>query len=220
MVFLQPEEYAALDPTNEKNSLSDLVKNPKLGGSRGGKPQVFVLCGPSGVGKGTVVQELRKRYADRFFLSVSATTRPARPGEVNGEHYLFISTPQFERMINDGQMLEWARVHQLNYYGTPRGPVVEALAQGKPALLEIDLDGARQVRKSMPDACFVFLAPPSFEHLRQRLSGRATETLEEQEIRIRTARVEMAAQGEFDRIIINDELSVAVDELAQIMGLA
>lgn len=184
------------------------------------KPQVYVLCGPSGVGKGTVVQELRKRYGERFFLSVSATTRHPRPGEVSGEHYLFISQKEFERMIAQGQMLEWAQVHSLNYYGTPRQPVMDALEEGKPALLEIDLAGARQVRKTLPQAYFIFIAPPSFEQLRLRLSRRGTESAQEQEIRIETARVELAAQSEFDRVVINDELADAVAELAQIMGLA
>lgn len=163
---------------------------------------------------------LCSRYQDRFFLSVSATTRSPRPGEIDGQSYLFMDQDEFEQLVAQGAMLEWAKVHGLNYYGTPRRPVEEALEQGKPALLEIDLAGARQVKESWPEAYMIFLAPPSWEELERRLVGRGTESPAEQARRIETARVEMDAQDEFDRVIINDDLETCVAELAQIMGLA
>ena len=178
-----------------------------------------MLAGPTAVGKGTVSADIRARYP-QVWLSVSATTRPPRPGEVHGVHYLFVSPEEFDRMVADGQMLEWAVVHGRNRYGTPRGPVEEHLAAGVPTLLEIDLQGARQVRESMPDAHFVFLAPPSFAELERRLVGRGTEDAEERERRLATARVELAAEAEFDQVIVNDDVHRATDELVRGMGIA
>lgn len=180
--------------------------------------RLTVLAGPTAVGKGTVSADLRARYP-RVWLSVSATTRPPRPGEVDGVHYHFVSPEKFDAMIDGGELLEWAVVHGKNRYGTPRRPVEERLAAGEPALLEIDLQGARQVRTTMPEAQFVFLAPPSFEELVRRLVGRGTEDAEERERRLRTARVELAAESEFDHVIVNDDVRRATDELVGLMGL-
>jgi guanylate kinase len=185
----------------------------------GPQSRLTVLAGPTAVGKGTVSADVRARYPE-VWLSVSATTRPPRPGEVDGVHYLFVQPEEFDRMVADGEMLEWAVVHGRHRYGTPRGPVVEHLAAGVPTLLEIDLQGARQVRSSMPDARFVFLAPPSFDELVRRLVGRGTESVEERERRLATARVELAHEDEFDVTIVNDDVTRATDELASIMGVA
>ena len=180
--------------------------------------QLTVLAGPTAVGKGTVVAALRERYP-HLLVSVSATTRNPRPGEVNGVHYYFVSPEEFDSMIEGGEMLEWALVHGTNKYGTPRGPVDAALAAGEPVLLEIDLAGARQVRANRPDAQFIFLAPPSWEELERRLVGRGTEGPEERERRLATARVEMDAASEFDHVVINDDIARAVRELAGLIGL-
>ena len=152
-------------------------------------------------------------------VSVSATTRDPRPGELNGVHYYFVSPQEFDSMIERGEMLEWALVHGKNKYGTPRGPVDQALAAGEPVLLEIDLAGARQVKVNRPDAQFIFLAPPSWEELERRLLGRGTEGPEERERRLATARVELEAASEFDHVVINDEVERAVGELARLIGL-
>lgn len=179
-------------------------------------PRLTVLAGPTAVGKGTVSADIRARHP-QVWLSVSATTRPARPGEVDGVHYFFVSPAQFDRMVTDGELLEWAVVHGVNRYGTPRHAVEQRLAAGVPVLLEIDLQGARQVRDTMPEARFVFLAPPSWEELVQRLVGRGTEGEEERERRLATARVELAAEAEFDHVIVNDDVQRAADELASLM---
>ncbi|MEU2416226.1 guanylate kinase [Brachybacterium paraconglomeratum] len=179
---------------------------------------VTVLAGPTAVGKGTVSAAIRARYP-QIWLSVSATTRAPRPGEIDGVHYHFMGEEEFSRLIEDGQMLEWAVVHGRNKYGTPRGPVEEKVAEGRPVLLEIDLAGARQVRESLPEARFVFLAPPDWDTLVQRLVGRGTEDEEERERRLATARVELAAEDEFDVTIVNDSVDRAADELARLLGV-
>lgn len=179
---------------------------------------VTVLAGPTAVGKGTVSAAIRARYP-QIWLSVSATTRAPRPGEVDGVHYHFMGEEEFSRLIEDGQMLEWAVVHGRNKYGTPRGPVEQKVAEGRPVLLEIDLAGARQVRESLPEARFVFLAPPDWDTLVQRLVGRGTEDEEERERRLATARVELAAEDEFDVTIVNDSVDRAADELARLLGV-
>lgn len=181
--------------------------------------RLTVLAGPTAVGKGTVSADIRARYPE-VRLSVSATTRARRPGEVHGEHYWFVEEAEFDRMVDEGELLEWAVVHGRHRYGTPRRAVEEALAEGHPTLLEIDLQGARQVRETMPEALFVFLAPPSWEELVRRLVGRGTETLAERERRLETARIELAAEKEFDVTIVNTEVHRATDELVQCMGLA
>ena len=180
--------------------------------------RLTVLAGPTAVGKGTVSADVRARYP-LVWLSVSATTRPARPGEIEGVHYHFVDEPTFDRMAAEGEFLEWAVVHGRHRYGTPRGPVVARLREGRPALLEIDLAGARQVRAAMPEARFVFLAPPSVDELVRRLVGRGTENAEERARRLATAEVEMAAAPEFDHVIVNDDVQRATDELVSLMGL-
>lgn len=181
--------------------------------------RVVVVAGPTAVGKGTVTRRLLEKYPE-VYLSVSATTRDPRPGEADGIHYFFWSPEQFDDAVKNGDMLEWALVHGRNRYGTPRSAVEAARAEGRAVILEIDLEGARQVRSSMPDARFVFLAPPSWDVLVERLVGRGTESPEEQERRLETARVEMAAEEEFDVTIVNDDLDQAVDALAREAGLA
>jgi guanylate kinase len=175
-----------------------------------------VLAGPTAVGKGSVAAQVRSRWPD-VWISVSATTRPPRPGEVDGVHYHFVTDDEFDRMVADAELLEWAVVHGTHRYGTPRPAVEQALAAGVPALLEIDLQGARQVRAVMPQALFVFLAPPSWEELVRRLVGRGTETAADRERRLATARVELAAEPEFDVTVVNDDLESAADRLVALM---
>ncbi|KQY64260.1 MULTISPECIES: guanylate kinase [unclassified Nocardioides] len=178
--------------------------------------RLVVLAGPTAVGKGTVASVIRDDHPD-VWISVSVTTRPARPGEVEGVHYHFVSDERFDEMVERGELLEWAVVHKAARYGTPRGPVDEALASGRPALLEIDLQGARQVKVNMPEALFVFLAPPSWDELVRRLVGRGTEDERERERRLETARVELAAEAEFDKTIVNREVHAAANELVTLM---
>jgi guanylate kinase len=175
-----------------------------------------VLAGPTAVGKGTVAAYVRERHPE-IWISVSVTTRPPRPGEVHGQHYWFVDDAEFDRMVADGELLEWAVVHRRARYGTPRGPVVEALAAGRPALLEIDLQGARQVRRTMPEALFVFLKPPSWDELVSRLVGRGTESEEERARRLETAVEELAAETEFDVTVVNSEVHAAGEELVALM---
>jgi guanylate kinase len=180
------------------------------------RSRLLVLAGPTAVGKGTVSAYIRDNYRD-VMLSVSATTRVPRPGEVEGVHYYFVSDDEFDRQIDSGELLEWAVVHNSYRYGTPRPPIDAALAQGKRVMLEIDLQGARQVRQVMPEALLVFLLPPSWEELVRRLIGRGTEESEEQLRRLETARGELAAQHEFDARVINTEVSVAAREVVELM---
>ena len=179
---------------------------------------IFVIAGPSGVGKGTVLREFISRAPD-CWVSISATTRPPRPGEIDGIHYHFVSEDRFDEMIAGNELLEWAVVHGKHRYGTPRGPVEEAAAAGRTVILEVDLAGARQIRHSLPEAQQIFLLPPSWEELEHRLRGRGTESPEQIERRLVTARTEMEAQSEFDMIVRNDSVSRATDELLHIMGL-
>jgi guanylate kinase len=182
------------------------------------RSRLVVLAGRTAVGKGPVAAEVRRNHPD-VWISVSATTRAPRPGEENGVHYWFVSDEEFDRMIDEDDLLEWAVVHQAARYGTPRQPVNLALASGRPAMLEIDLQGARQVRETMPDALFVFLEPPSWEELVRRLVGRGTEGEAERERRLATARDELAAQPEFDASIVNREVHAAAEELVALMEL-
>jgi len=175
-----------------------------------------VLAGPTAVGKGTVAAAVRAEHA-QVWISVSVTTRRPRPAEVHGRHYWFVPEGEFDRLVAEDQLLEWAVVHRTARYGTPRRPVEEALAAGRPALLEIDLQGARQVRTTMPDALFVFLKPPSWAELVRRLVGRGTESAEEQERRLETAREELAAETEFDVTVVNTEIHAAAAELVALM---
>jgi guanylate kinase len=183
-----------------------------------GPSTLVVLAGPTAVGKGTVSAYIRENYPD-VLLSVSATTRKPRPGEVDGVHYYFIGDDEFDRMIAAGEFLEWAVVHNSYRYGTPRPPIDEALGEGKRVLLEIDLQGARQVRASMPEARLVFLLPPSWDELVRRLIGRGTEESAEQQRRLDTAKVELAAQDEFDFKVINREVSAAALEVVELMAV-
>jgi len=180
------------------------------------RPRLVVLAGPTAVGKGTVAAYARDHHPE-VWLSVSATTRAPRPGERDGVHYHFLDRAEFERRRDAGEFLEWATVHGTNLYGTPRWPVDEVLAEGRPALLEIDLQGARQVRESMPEALFVFLAPPSWDELVRRLVGRGTEDEAERARRLATARAEIAAQAEFDVTVVNDDVRRAAEELVSLM---
>lgn len=184
------------------------------GVSKGGR--LVVLAGPTAVGKGSVAADIRKNHPE-VWISVSATTRKPRPGEVHGRHYWFVSEEEFDELVETEQLLEWAVVHKGARYGTPRKPVEEALAAGRPALLEIDLQGARQVRASMPGAFFVFLEPPSWDELVRRLVGRGTEDAEEREARLGTARLELAAAAEFDVVVTNDDVRRAAEELVSLM---
>jgi len=178
--------------------------------------RLVVLAGPTAVGKGTVAAYIRAHFP-QVWLSVSMTTRHPRPGEVDGVHYHFVDDAEFDRLVEAGEFLEYAVVHGRAKYGTPRGPVERALSEGQLAMLEIDLQGARQVRESLPGTLFAFLMPPSWEELVRRLVGRGTETEEERERRLQTARDELAAASEFDVVIVNDDVRRASEELVSWM---
>jgi guanylate kinase len=178
--------------------------------------RLTVLAGPTAVGKGSVSADIRAHHPE-IWISISATTRAPRPDEQNGVHYWFVSEAEFDRMIAEDELLEWAVVHRAARYGTPRAPVEEMLAAGRPALLEIDLQGARQVHAAMPEALMVFLAPPSWDELVRRLVGRGTEDPEEREQRLASARLELAAEAEFDVTIVNTEIHDAAEELVAFM---
>lgn len=178
--------------------------------------RLTVLAGPTAVGKGTVTREVARRHPE-VWISVSVTTRAPRPGEIDGVDYHFVTDAEFDRLIDEGQLLEWATVHSLHRSGTPRAPVEAMLTSGRPTLLEIDLQGARQVRRAMPSAQFVFLAPPSWEELVRRLVGRGTETPEQRAQRLATARIELAAESEFDVVVVNDDVQTAADRLVALM---
>lgn len=177
--------------------------------------RLVVLAGPTAVGKGTVAAWVREHHPE-IYMSVSATTRAPRPGEVDGQHYHFVTAEEFDRLIANDGLLEWATVHGVNRYGTPRAAVEARLARGESVLLEIDLQGARQVRHHMPEAYLVFLAPPSWDELVRRLVGRGTETEAERERRLATAREELAVVSEFDTTIVNTEVEEAGRELVDL----
>lgn len=185
-------------------------------GPREGRSRLVVLAGPTAVGKGTVAAHIKEHFPE-IHLSVSATTRAPRPGEVDGEHYYFVDDAEFDRMIENDELLEHATVHNAYRYGTPRGPIEAALEQGRSVLLEIDLQGARQVRESMPEARLIFLLPPTWDELVRRLIGRGTEEAAEQQRRLETAKVELAAQDEFDYRVVNHTVAEAAREVVDLM---
>lgn len=192
-----------------------IERESKIGRRRN---QLVVLAGPTAVGKGTVSTYIRENYPD-VLLSVSATTRAPRPGEVDGVNYYFVDDAEFDRMIAEGELLEHATVHNAYRYGTPRAPIENALDQGRSVLLEIDLQGARQVRESMPEARLIFLLPPTWEELVRRLIGRGTEDASEQQRRLETAKVELAAQDEFDYRVVNHTVAEAAREVVDLMNV-
>ena len=179
--------------------------------------RLTVLAGPSGVGKGSVIAEVCRRHP-LVWLSVSVTTRSPRPGEVDGVSYHFASEADFARMVEADELLEHAS-YAGHSYGTPRAPVQQRLASGVPALLELELQGARQVRAAMPDAALVFLAPPSFAELGRRLTQRGTEDAARVDERLEVARIELAAGAEFDAVIVNDDVQRAADRLVALMKI-
>ncbi|ERS56284.1 guanylate kinase [Corynebacterium sp. KPL2830] len=179
--------------------------------------RLVVLAGPSAVGKSTVVSRLRHDVEGLYF-SVSMTTRQPRPGEKDGVDYFFVTPEAFQERIDAGEMLEWADIHGgLQRSGTPARPVEEALEAGRPVLVEVDLAGARSVRKALPEADLVFLAPPSWEVLVERLTGRGTEPQDVIDRRLHTAYEELAAQDEFDHVVVNENLDEAVAAISDIL---
>ncbi len=173
--------------------------------------RLVVLTGPSGVGKGTLLRQLRQRHSN-LYLSTSATTRAPRPGEVDGEHYFFLSRSAFERMIEQGELLEWAE-YAGNYYGTPRQPVEVQIERGNQVILEIELKGARQVAQVWPDALKIFILPPSYEELERRIRSRGQDNEAAIARRLERARIELAAADEFNIQIVNDDLEKAIASL-------
>ena len=178
---------------------------------------LIVLAGPSGVGKGSVVERLRSRDPEGLALSISATTRPIRPGETDGVDYAFVDDAAFDRMIADGELLEWAEVYRGRRYGTPRSFVERALGEGRDVILEIDVQGAALVRAQAPDAVLILLTPPSTEALEARLRGRATEDEGSIAERLASAAEELEQGQWFDHVVVNDEVSRAADEVAAII---
>jgi guanylate kinase len=178
--------------------------------------QLTVIAGPTAVGKGTVVNYILEHFPN-VHLSVSATTREPRPGEQEGKSYFFLTHEKFDQLIKDGQMLEYAVVHGENKYGTPRQPVVDALAKGQLVILEIDIQGAEQIKRAMPEAKLIFIAPPSWDELVRRLKGRGTESESEQANRLETAKQEMLAQEHFDFVVINDDVARCANEVVDLL---
>lgn len=177
---------------------------------------LLVLVGPAGVGKGSLVSRMLASQSD-LRLSVSATTRKPRPGEIDGVHYHFVTKEKFEQMIHDGQFLEWAQVHGTDYYGTPRRELELAIKDGKHLVLEIDLQGARQIRGKVDDLMSVFILPPSVEELERRLRGRGTETEVQIQTRLESAKRELAAASEFDFQLINEDLAQTATEIVDLL---
>lgn len=177
---------------------------------------LFVVSGPSGAGKGTLLSQLIERIPDAW-VSVSATTRSPRPGEIEGVHYFFLDTDHFKSLVEQDGFLEWAQVHD-NYYGTLKQSVIDHMNAGDQVILEIDVQGALQVRKALPEAHLVFIEPPSLEELERRLRQRGTETEDVISSRMKTAEVELAQKMEYDVQVVNDDLERAVDELVEVIN--
>lgn len=201
---------------NQRGRLRDFVIDRERRNRGRRKSRLVVLAGPTAVGKGTVATYIRENYPD-VLLSVSATTRAPRPGEVEGVNYFFVDDDEFDRLIENHELLEHATVHNAYRYGTPRAPIDKALSSGHSVLLEIDIQGARQVRLEMPEATLVFLLPPSWDELVRRLVGRGTEDAEERERRLDTAKHELAAQNEFDYQVVNGTVAEAAREVVDLM---
>jgi guanylate kinase len=180
--------------------------------------KLIVMAGPSAVGKGTLAKFIVENYSG-FSLSVSATTRPARPNEQEGRSYFFVSESDFLEMVESGQMLEWAIVHGRHSYGTPRAAVDTALEQGFNVLLEIDVQGAFQVRQAFPSSVLVFVEPPSFDELRKRLDTRGTESERDKQVRLETAQIELAQAELFDFVVINDEVARCAKEVVDLIQI-
>lgn len=180
-------------------------------------PKLLVIAGPTAVGKGTVARRILETNTD-IVLSVSATTRQPRKGEIDGESYFFLSDAEFDRLIESGEMLEFAVVHGTHRYGTPRQPVLAAIEAGKNVLLEIDIQGASQVKEQMPEAITVFIAPPSWDELVRRLEGRGTEDAGEMQRRLATARIELQAQDQFDHVVVNDDVAKCAQSVVELLS--
>ncbi len=178
--------------------------------------RLIVIAGPTAVGKGTVVRHILE-HSTGVELSISATTRKPRPGEIDGVHYFFLSADAFDSEIASGQMLEYAIVHGEHKYGTPRAAVLKALAAGRNVILEIDIQGARQVKQNMPEALTIFIAPPNWDELKRRLAARGTEDESEQAKRLETARVELLAASEFDAVIVNEDIAKCAREVLDLI---
>ncbi|MFM7372880.1 MAG: guanylate kinase [Sphaerospermopsis kisseleviana] len=183
-------------------------ESPSLG-------KLIVLTGPSGVGKGTLMQKLLQLHPELYY-SVSATTRSPRPGEINGQNYYFITRSQFEKLVAQGELLEWAEFAG-NYYGTPRAAVLEQIQSGKLVILEIELEGARQIRTSYPNALSIFILPPSFSELEKRIRGRGQDSQEAIARRLNRAQEEIEAAAEFDIQIVNDDLKTALNQIEAVL---
>ena len=177
---------------------------------------LFVVSGPSGAGKGTLLSQVIERIPDAW-VSVSATTRSPRPGEIEGVHYFFLDTDHFKSLVEQDGFLEWAQVHD-NYYGTLKQSVIDHMNAGDQVILEIDVQGALQARKALPEAHLVFIEPPSLEELERRLRQRGTETEDVISSRMKTAEVELAQKMEYDVQVVNDDLERAVDELVEVIN--
>jgi guanylate kinase len=206
------------DPAAVDVAVADRGDRAGAAGAAGARRgRLVVLAGPSGVGKSSVVDELRRRLPELYF-SVSATTRDPRPGEVDGTDYHFVGPAGFDRLIERGELLEWAEIHGgLQRSGTPRDPVEAQLAAGRPVLVEVDLNGARAIKSALPESVTVFLEPPSFDELARRLRGRGTESEAQYERRLETAREELAARGEFDQVLVNDDVPAVAARLVALM---
>lgn len=204
--------------SRQKQALRSFLEARARQKSEHAVPCVVVLAGPTAVGKGTIVSRILADFPD-VHMSVSATTRPPRPGEIDGVNYFFVSAQEFDRLVAEDELLEWAVVHGTQRYGTPRGPVQESLRKGVSVLLEIDIQGARQVKAHMPEARTVFLEPPSWDELCRRLESRGTESAQERVRRLETAREELASRHEFDVRVVNDDVRKAAQQVVDLMGL-